>query len=113
MGTWGPGAFENDHEMDLLSIETVRWTTALREQLEVQDTSWEDVEGPPDVAGPPQPQRRRFRERDRGRGRTRSHDQRARILVDMNLSPLWATFLVDHGFEAVHWSSVGDAVRMP
>jgi len=27
----------------------------------------------------------------------------------MNLSPLWAAFLVGHGFEAVHWSHVGDA----
>jgi predicted nuclease of predicted toxin-antitoxin system len=25
----------------------------------------------------------------------------------MNLTPRWAGFLVDHGFEAVHWSSVG------
>lgn len=32
-----------------------------------------------------------------------------KIVVDMNLSPLWATFLVDQGFEAVHWSTVGDA----
>jgi len=28
-------------------------------------------------------------------------------LIDMNLTPRWARFLVDHGFEAVHWSSVG------
>lgn len=31
-----------------------------------------------------------------------------RILVDMNLSPLWVAFLRQHGWEAVHWSSVGD-----
>lgn len=31
-----------------------------------------------------------------------------KILVDMNLSPVWATFLVGHGFEAVHRSAVGD-----
>jgi predicted nuclease of predicted toxin-antitoxin system len=31
-----------------------------------------------------------------------------RVLVDMNLSPGWVGFLVQHGFEAVHWSSVGD-----
>jgi predicted nuclease of predicted toxin-antitoxin system len=31
-----------------------------------------------------------------------------KILVDMNLSPLWVDFLADHGFEAIHWSKVGD-----
>jgi predicted nuclease of predicted toxin-antitoxin system len=30
-----------------------------------------------------------------------------KILVDMNLSPGWVEFLVDEGFDAVHWSSVG------
>ena len=30
-----------------------------------------------------------------------------KILVDMNLSPLWVPFLVTHGVEAVHWSTVG------
>ena len=30
-----------------------------------------------------------------------------RILVDMNLSPLWVPFLASHGFEVVHWSIVG------
>jgi predicted nuclease of predicted toxin-antitoxin system len=30
-----------------------------------------------------------------------------KILVDMNLSPLWVPFLVRHGFEVVHWSEVG------
>jgi predicted nuclease of predicted toxin-antitoxin system len=30
-----------------------------------------------------------------------------KFLVDMNLSPSWARFLADAGFEAVHWSSVG------
>jgi predicted nuclease of predicted toxin-antitoxin system len=32
-----------------------------------------------------------------------------KILVDMNLSPLWIPFLGQHGFEAVHWSEVGAA----
>ncbi|HYI92458.1 MAG TPA: DUF5615 family PIN-like protein [Bryobacteraceae bacterium] len=32
-----------------------------------------------------------------------------RILVDMNLSPLWIPFLQQHGFEATHWSSIGAA----
>jgi predicted nuclease of predicted toxin-antitoxin system len=30
-----------------------------------------------------------------------------KFLVDMNLSPSWVGFLVEAGFEAVHWSSVG------
>ena len=31
-----------------------------------------------------------------------------KILVDMNLSPLWVQALEEHGFTAIHWSSVGD-----
>jgi predicted nuclease of predicted toxin-antitoxin system len=31
-----------------------------------------------------------------------------KILLDMNLSPDWVEFLRGEGFEAVHWSSVGD-----
>lgn len=31
-----------------------------------------------------------------------------RILVDMNLSPQWCAVLARHGWEAVHWSTVGD-----
>ncbi len=30
-----------------------------------------------------------------------------KILVDMNLSPLWVPFLQQHGFGAAHWSSLG------
>ena len=30
-----------------------------------------------------------------------------KFLVDMNLSPLWVSFLAEHGFESVHWSIVG------
>jgi predicted nuclease of predicted toxin-antitoxin system len=30
-----------------------------------------------------------------------------KVLVDMNLSPDWARFLAEAGFEAVHWSNVG------
>ena len=32
-----------------------------------------------------------------------------KLLVDMNLSPSWIERLADHGFEAVHWSTVGAA----
>ena len=27
--------------------------------------------------------------------------------IDMNLSPLWVSFLAEKGFTAVHWSTVG------
>ena len=30
-----------------------------------------------------------------------------KVLVDMNLSPGWVGFLVEAGFEAVHWSDIG------
>jgi predicted nuclease of predicted toxin-antitoxin system len=32
-----------------------------------------------------------------------------KFLIDMNLSPLWVPFLAGEGFEAVHWSAVGEA----
>ena len=31
-----------------------------------------------------------------------------RLLLDMNLSPRWVEELERHGWEAVHWSDVGD-----
>ncbi len=31
-----------------------------------------------------------------------------KILVDMNLSPMWVPFLVTHGIEAVPWSTIGE-----
>jgi predicted nuclease of predicted toxin-antitoxin system len=31
-----------------------------------------------------------------------------KIVVDMNLSPIWVGFLTDEGFDAVHWSQIGD-----
>ena len=31
-----------------------------------------------------------------------------KLLVDMNLSPEWVSFLETEGIEAVHWSTVGD-----
>jgi predicted nuclease of predicted toxin-antitoxin system len=30
-----------------------------------------------------------------------------KLLIDMNLSPLWVWFLADAGFDSVHWSSIG------
>jgi predicted nuclease of predicted toxin-antitoxin system len=32
-----------------------------------------------------------------------------KLLVDMNLSSSWVDRLAPHGFEAVHWSTIGDA----
>jgi predicted nuclease of predicted toxin-antitoxin system len=32
-----------------------------------------------------------------------------KLLLDMNLSPLWVATLAEAGFETVHWSSVGMA----
>jgi predicted nuclease of predicted toxin-antitoxin system len=32
-----------------------------------------------------------------------------RLLLDMNISPLWAEYLERAGHEARHWSNVGDA----
>jgi predicted nuclease of predicted toxin-antitoxin system len=32
-----------------------------------------------------------------------------KLLVDMNLSPSWVERLGRHGFEAVHWSTIGAA----
>ena len=31
-----------------------------------------------------------------------------KILLDMNLSPKWVPVLEKHGWDAIHWSSVGD-----
>lgn len=31
-----------------------------------------------------------------------------RLLVDMNLSPDWVAELGRHGFDAIHWSAIGD-----
>ena len=31
-----------------------------------------------------------------------------KLLLDMNLSPVWEKFLASHGIEAVHWSKLGD-----
>ena len=31
-----------------------------------------------------------------------------RIVIDMNLTPLWVEVFAQHGFEAVHWQQVGN-----
>lgn len=30
-----------------------------------------------------------------------------KLLIDMNLSPVWQPLLHEHGYEAVHWSAIG------
>ncbi len=30
------------------------------------------------------------------------------FLIDMNLSPAWVETFTEHGWPAVHWSTVGD-----
>ena len=47
MGGWGPGVFQNDHAMDLLSGEAARWAGVLRTALEDSATSWDDIQGLP------------------------------------------------------------------
>lgn len=37
-----------------------------------------------------------------------SNYERLKFLLDMNLSPLWIEAFEREGFEAVHWSEVGD-----
>ncbi len=32
-----------------------------------------------------------------------------KLVIDMNLSPIWCNFFEQAGYAAVHWSSVGDA----
>jgi predicted nuclease of predicted toxin-antitoxin system len=32
-----------------------------------------------------------------------------KIIVDMNMSPRWATFLTERGHEAKHWRDIGNA----
>ena len=31
-----------------------------------------------------------------------------KLLIDMNLSPVWVEYFLRHGFEAVHWIDVGN-----
>lgn len=31
-----------------------------------------------------------------------------KIVLDMNLPPIWVEFLSQHGIEVVHWTNVGD-----
>jgi predicted nuclease of predicted toxin-antitoxin system len=31
-----------------------------------------------------------------------------RLLIDMNLTPLWVPFFAEQGFESIHWSSIGE-----
>lgn len=42
------------------------------------------------------------------RGDRSSSPRRMRILIGMNLSPLWVRFFAEAGFESLHWSSIGE-----
>jgi predicted nuclease of predicted toxin-antitoxin system len=35
-----------------------------------------------------------------------------KLLLDMNISPLWVKFLEDAGFVCLHWSSVGEPAAL-
>jgi predicted nuclease of predicted toxin-antitoxin system len=32
-----------------------------------------------------------------------------KVIIDMNLSPLWEGFLLENDIEAIHWSRIGNA----
>jgi predicted nuclease of predicted toxin-antitoxin system len=36
------------------------------------------------------------------------HGESMKFLLDMNLPPRWVQFFTDHGFECIHWSTVGE-----
>ncbi|MBX3183710.1 MAG: hypothetical protein KIT72_06270 [Polyangiaceae bacterium] len=46
MGSWGVGVFENDHALDLLSIERAAWQRKFEECMEIPAVAWDDIEGP-------------------------------------------------------------------
>lgn len=46
MGDWGPGALENDHAQDLLSIEVDRWRGQIAACLHDEHAAWDAVQGP-------------------------------------------------------------------
>lgn len=44
----------------------------------------------------------------RGKGRDSGDGMNVKILVDMNLSVEWVSILAEQGWQAVHWSTIGD-----
>jgi hypothetical protein len=46
MGSWGPGVFENDHALDLFSIEVDELSEKLEAVLDLRPVAWDDIEGP-------------------------------------------------------------------
>lgn len=46
MGTWGPGVYQNDHALDLLSDEVMHLIDELEKTLAVEPLSYDDLEGP-------------------------------------------------------------------
>jgi hypothetical protein len=46
MGSWGPGVYENDHALDLSSIEVKRLAAQIEEVLASDPIAFDDIEGP-------------------------------------------------------------------
>jgi hypothetical protein len=46
MGTWGPGVFENDHALDLFSLEVARLVKEVETVLAIERLAFDDLEGP-------------------------------------------------------------------
>ncbi len=46
MGSWGSGVYQNDHAMDLYSLEIEHLAKQLEEILELEPVAWDDIEGP-------------------------------------------------------------------
>ena len=46
MGAWGPGVFQNDHALDLLSLEVAHLVSELETVLAIEDLAFDDLEGP-------------------------------------------------------------------
>ncbi len=46
MGTWDAGVYQNDHALDLLSIEVASLVESIEETLAIEDLAFDDIEGP-------------------------------------------------------------------
>jgi hypothetical protein len=46
MGTWGPGVLQNDHAMDLCSLEVAHLVEELEKVLAIEGAAFDDIEGP-------------------------------------------------------------------
>lgn len=46
MGTWGPGVYQNDYALDLLSGEVMNLIDELEKTHAIEPLSYDDLEGP-------------------------------------------------------------------